>query len=171
MTMRSVKQNSALAAVAFGLSYLMVPSLPGPAEAASGPFAGIDGRWSGNGVITISSGTKENLKCRVQYHVQKDGHIVSQTLRCASDSYKFESNAYVDHSNGQITGRWDELTYQVTGAISGKFASGKIEATVVGTGFTAGFDVLLRGDRQTVNIRPTNAEVTDVKIDLRRIGR
>jgi len=141
-----------------------------PVAAASGPFTGFDGRWTGNGTISLSSGTREPIRCRAQNIVEKDDNNLQQALRCASDSYKFEVNTYVDHVDGAISGRWDELTQKVNGSLEGILNGRRIDAMVRATGFTAGFRMDLSANRQLVLITPDteNTDITEVKIDLRK---
>src|SRR5256885_12689 len=81
------------------------PSLPPvAAAAASGPFAALAGIWAGGGTISLQNGTKERLRCRVQYVVTQEGNNLQQALSCSSDSYKFQVNAYVNVKGGSLSG-------------------------------------------------------------------
>src|SRR5690349_21649782 len=40
---------------------------PTTVAAAAGPFDGLEGVWTGDGMLTYSNGTQERLACRVQY--------------------------------------------------------------------------------------------------------
>jgi hypothetical protein len=139
---------------------------PAPA-AAAGPFDGLSGSWSGDGTVTYASGTKERLRCRVQY-VQKNEDNLQQALRCASDSYKFEINAYFDNVNGRIVGTWSELVQNVRGTVTGTVRGGRIEGLLDGPGFSAQLVVVTRGDRQTVNIATELEEIREVAIEVRK---
>ena len=77
---------------------------PGTAVPAGGPFVGLQGVWGGNGTVTYASGTKERLRCRVQYITADNEDSLSQALRCASDSYKFQINAHL-HPPGRLDHR------------------------------------------------------------------
>src|SRR5450759_2019543 len=59
-------------------------------HAQSGPFTGFNGSWSGNGTVVLSNGTTERIRCKASYNVNGNGLGLKQTLRCASDSYKFD---------------------------------------------------------------------------------
>ena len=112
------KAKSALsAAAAAGL--LALVALPGAVEASSSPFTAMSGSWSGSGTITTSSGTKERIRCRAKYDVDGAGSNLDLTLRCASDSYNFELQSNVTHSNGAVSGTWSENTRRVGGNIEG----------------------------------------------------
>ena len=98
------------------------------AQAASGPFADLEGAWSGTGTISMSNGTNERIRCRASYLVTESGRLLSQDLRCASDSYKFELQTTVAHQGGTISGTWNETTRSVVGSISGRISGNTIQA-------------------------------------------
>src|SRR5258705_9723233 len=68
---------------------------PVPSHAQQGPFAALSGGWSGGGSITLASGQRERLRCRANYNVGENGTRLQQSLRCASDSYRFDVNGNI----------------------------------------------------------------------------
>jgi len=140
---------------------------PGNAEAGSGPFDGLDGVWSGTGTISVADGTKERLRCRVQYLVQRDGTNLQQALRCSSDSYQFQVNAYVNADKGMLSGNWTEVTRNVSGRITGHADKGRIQVSVaMGGAFSAKMSMTTSGKRQSVTIQPKGTDVTQVSVTL-----
>src|ERR1700688_2213574 len=77
-------------------------------HAQTRPFAGFDGAWSGNGTVSLSDGSTERLRCRAVYQIDDTGLVLKQTLRCASDSYKFDLASDVTSHGDHITGSWSE---------------------------------------------------------------
>lgn len=140
---------------------------PAAAAALTGPFEGLPGVWAGVGTVTYASGTKERLRCRVQY-VQNDPNNLQQALRCASDSYKFQINAYFDHANGKIAGIWSEVTQDIRGTLTGSAEAGHIIGALQGPGFVAEIDVTTRGNRQRVKIEAELQEIRSVDIEVRK---
>ena len=139
------------------------------AEAASGPFVGLDGSWSGTGTISLKNGTKERLRCRVQYVVMRDGNNLQQALRCSSDSYQFQVNAYVDADKGALSGNWTEVSRNVTGRITGRADKSRIQVSVAaGGGFSAKMSMTTTGNRQSVTIQPKGTDVTLVSVTLNK---
>ncbi len=134
---------------------------------AAGPFNGIVGLWGGNGTVTYASGTKERLRCRVQY-VQNDEHNLQQALQCASDSYNFQINAYLEHIDGAISGRWEELVLEIAGTVSGTARPGRIDGALHGPGFVAEFILTTNGNRQNVRIATPDQEIRLVDINVRK---
>ena len=151
------------AVLAFLVAGAILPQL-----AAAGPFDGINGRWMGSGSLLLKSGTKEPLRCRAQNFLASENNL-QQALRCASDSYKFEVNAYIVHSDGTISGRWDELTQSIEGDLKGNIANGRIDAQVKGLGFTAKFVMEISTTRQSVTVTPDgDFDIKQVQIDLKK---
>jgi hypothetical protein len=141
------------------------------AEAAVKPFEGMAGVWSGTGTVTLGTGDKERIRCRVNYELSDSGDRVKQDMRCASDSYKFELDTDITYANGYITGRWNERTRRTSGPISGRATPGQIEALAETSGFAAFITMTTRGDRQAVKIESKSPDISEVSISLRRSGR
>ena len=160
-------RNSNLVAVLAGLVFTNLIFISG--AVAMGPFNGYNGVWGGNGIVTYASGTNERLRCRVQYH-QRDEDNLQQALRCASDSYNFQINAFFEHAEGVIHGRWEELVLEISGTVSGTVAGGRIDGTLHGSGFAAELTVTTTGNRQVVKIVTPDQEIRQVDIEVRRAG-
>jgi len=138
------------------------------AEAAARPFENLQGTWSGTGTITLGSGDKERIRCRVTYNVERGGSGVDQDLRCASDSYKFELMAKLSANGGSISGYWTERTRNLNGQLVGRASGSRIQAMAETGGFAAALTLVTRGDRQSVQIESKAQEISNVNITLRR---
>jgi hypothetical protein len=151
-------------------SGLLLIAVPGHADPGSqGPFLGLSRYWSGTGTITMTNGATERIRCRATYTVNSIGKAVQQTLRCASDSYRFEISSNVISEGGSLSGFWAEATHGVSGNVSGHASGAEIVANVAGAGFTAHLDVRTQGERQSVTIRPqSGTDVIAVSIVLRK---
>lgn len=139
-----------------------------PAKAASGPFSGLDGRWNGTGYIHLSDGTKERIRCRASYEVGPSGRAMHQSLRCASDSYKFELRSDVESEGNRISGNWSELTRQLSGHLTGHARRGRIEVLVRSETFNAKLVLISHGNRQSVTISTDGTKFTGATIKLAR---
>lgn len=139
------------------------------AQAASGLFANLSGSWSGTGTIKTASGT-EPIRCRATYVVENGDNTLEQSLKCASDSYRFEVESSVTYNEGAglVKGMWKETTNNVGGRVSGPAGPGRITARVEGNAFSADLELLTKGDSQSVTIRPENTDITEVFVDLRK---
>src|SRR4029079_19434016 len=107
-------------------------ALPGKGQASCSPFTAMAGSWTGGGVSTMASGNRERIRCRANYVVGGSGSNLDLTLRCASDSFKFELQSNVAHDNGSVSGSWAEMTRHVGGNIEGNARGNHISVRVSG---------------------------------------
>jgi len=136
----------------------------------SAPFAGFNGSWSGNGTVVLSDGKTERIRCKASYNVNSAGLGLKQTLRCASDSYKFDLSTDVTSQGNQISGKWSEASRNLFGTLQGTAGNGQIEAFVEASGFAA--SVMLRtfgSSKQTVQIS-SKGEIRSVNITMSKGG-
>ena len=120
--------------------------------AQSGPFRGFGGAWSGTGTVSLSDGSVERIKCRATYRTDNLGDYLKQTLRCASDSYRFDLSSDVTNKAGTLTGTWGEASRNINGNLQGSAGAGRINVFVEAAGFAATLSILTRGARQTISI-------------------
>lgn len=137
-------------------------------SAPGGAFAAFEGSWRGGGQVTTGDGHRERITCKATYELSDSGESLTQTLVCASDSYKFDVQCYVEASGGVVKGHWEETTRSVSGNLTGRVSNGDFEGAVMGTGFTAQISLKTTGGKQAVNIRPQGSEITDVEVALLR---
>lgn len=172
--MRSVepRRRPSLLPIAAAMVVLSLGS-PGQAqpERGAGPFAELEGAWSGAGSITLANGAQERIRCRAVYDVDGSGAMLRYTLRCASDSYKFELTSNVVYNGGAITGSWTEPTRNASGTLSGTVNRGDVQARVDGPTFRANLAVNTRGNRQALEIRSAGTELTGASVQMTRSGR
>jgi hypothetical protein len=154
--------------VAASLAFVSPSPAQRAAEAAEGGFAALAGTWSGGGTISTSRGGSERIRCRVSYAVSPSGSGLNQDLRCASDSYNFQVSSNIQNQAGALSGTWTEVTRNASGSVSGRMSGGSIQVAVNGPGFTAGLSITTRGNSQSVNIRPSGADITEVSVNLKR---
>jgi hypothetical protein len=136
-------------------------------NAQSGPFAGFDGLWSGTGTVSLSDGTTERIRCRASYKVDGSGRALQQTLRCASDSYKFDLSSNVTTQGDRIIGTWSEASRNINGNLQGTAGGGRIEVFVEAAGFAATLNLTTRGNKQSVSI-DSKGEIRGVSINMVR---
>jgi hypothetical protein len=133
-------------------------------HAQSGPFAGFDGSWNGAGTVTLSDGTSERIRCRATYKVD-GGSALAQTLRCASDSYKFDLSSNVTSQGNNVSGSWSEASRGIYGNLNGRAGGGQIDVFVEAAGFAANITLTTRGNKQSVSIN-SKGEIRAVQISM-----
>ena len=135
----------------------------------SGPFAGLQGSWSGTGRIMLQNGGEERIRCRATYAVGENGATLRQNLRCASDSYTFDLSSNVVAQGSQITGTWTETTRGASGTVTGRASgAGDLQVRVDSPGFAANLSMSTRGNRQAVSISSSGTTFSGVAITLSR---
>jgi hypothetical protein len=136
-------------------------------HAQSGPFAGFDGTWSGNGTVALSDGTTERIRCRADYKVNGSGLGLKQNLHCASDSYKFDLSSDVTSQGDRISGNWSEKSRNIFGNLQGTAGGGQIDVFVEASGFAANLTLRTNGNKQSVSIS-SKGEIRGVNITMVR---
>ena len=134
--------------------------------AQSGPFAGFNGVWSGNGTVALSDGTTERIRCKADYKVDGTGLGLKQNLRCASDSYKFELTTDLHAGDGNFWGFWKETSRNVNGEIHGTGGNGQFNGRVEANGYVAELNLTVSGSKQTINITSKSTELRGLNISL-----
>jgi hypothetical protein len=140
-------------------------------QAAAGPFAGLNGRWSGTGIIRQQGGKTERIRCNANYRLLgSTQHEVDIQLSCSSDSYHFNlvSQFRADESN-QITGRWTESSRNIGGTGIGYVRGNRFQIHIETSAFAATLHMVTRGSRQSVTIDSQGGgEIANVSLTLHR---
>lgn len=158
--------NFRMISAAAGTGLALVIMLQAPASA--GVFSGMDGNWSGGGVLSYANGNKERLRCRASYSVGREGDQLNLSIRCASDSYRFDLSGYMVNSGGTISGQWSETSFNAAGTVRGSASGNRVQAHAVGSTFSANLSMTTGGNRQTVTISPQATDVRSVTLSLSR---
>ena len=161
---RGVSAARSMTAVGLAGAILLWPEIG--ISASQGPFAAFLGSWRGSGQIVAGDGHSERISCRATYSASESGAALTQSLVCASDSYRFDVQAYVEAEGRSLKGNWQETTRNVSGNLTGQLAGGDFEGTVVGIGFTAGITIRSNERRQVVDIKPSAGGITDVQVAM-----
>jgi hypothetical protein len=151
----------------WSLAILCSQFLSTAALAQSPPFAGLAGSLTGSGTISLSDGSKERLRCRATYSVSSSDSQLQQTLRCASDSYRFDLSSGVVSERGAISGTWSETSRNISGSLSGRASGGSIAASVEAPGFSANLMVTTRGNHRSFSI-VSQGDIRNVSITMVR---
>jgi hypothetical protein len=132
------------------------------------PFAEFFGTWRGYGHVIVSDGRSERISCRATYSTSGGGEALSQSLVCASDSYRFDVHSYVVADDRGVEGYWQEATRDVTGHLTGQVEGGNFEGAIAGPTFTAQLSLKTTGRKQAVTIAPRGGDIVKVDIVLSR---
>jgi hypothetical protein len=156
--------KTALAIVLF-----LLPASTFAQQREGGAFSRFAGDWSGEGTVKTSAGS-ERIRCKAHYNVTPDGASLEQMLRCASDSYKLDIRTKVSATGTRFAGKWNEVSRDTIGNISGSITPTGIHGRIDGIGFTADVGIAIQTNRQSVTIDPEGAtDISKVAITLTRI--
>ncbi|MGO8670308.1 MAG: hypothetical protein ACLQVD_02925 [Capsulimonadaceae bacterium] len=155
--------------IALAIGLFLLPVSASAQQHSGGAFSQFAGDWSGEGTVRTTAG-HERIRCKVHYDVASGGASLDQTLHCASDSYKLEVRSKVAATGTRLAGKWNEVTRDTIGNISGTISSTGIRAMIDGIGFTADLAMSIQATRQSITINPTGAtDISNVAITLTRI--
>lgn len=168
ITMRSRPATDFALAAIFVLALWLSASGSGHAQHA-GPFGRLAGQWAGGGKIEMSDGTHERLRCRATYDVLSPQNA-QLSIRCASDSYKFNITSSVTIASSAVTGTWAESAHNVAGELSGKASGERIHVVAKSLSFNATMSLVTRGNHQSVVIKSQDPQssIKGVTLSLRR---
>jgi hypothetical protein len=134
------------------------------------PFDRLAGQWSGSGIIELSNGSHETIRCRAAYDVLREHSKLQLNIRCASEGANFDLRANADYSAGAISGYWSETTRGAAGTISGRADGERFQVVARAASFVATLTLVTHGGRQSVVLRSQDPQSTikAVSVNLRR---
>lgn len=158
---RLLKLLPALALVGLGLS------AGTPAIAADNPFHSLAGTWNGSGTANFDGGTKESLRCKGYYTNGSGGANLGLSIRCANASAKVELRANLNYSDGNVSGDWEERTYNQSGTVSGKATASKLNLAING-GIQGSMSVSINGGSHSVSVTTSGPVLKGINISMSR---
>jgi len=102
------------------IALVVVALTPGEVSNArtKNPFDSLLGTWTGSGRLVLQGGQREDIKCNAYY--TGGGSKLRLAVRCASASYKVEIRSKLTRAGDEISGTWEERTYNAAGSVSGR---------------------------------------------------
>ena len=150
---RSVAVLSFVLAFAAGLA-------PAAAITESEPiFVQLAGRWTGQGMLGLKSSPSEHVKCRATYFINDAKDELKQTIRCATSAGNIEVRSNIKNSGGSLAGHWQETTHNFSGDLKGQLTPKGLRIAVVGQDVNANMDIVIKGNRQVVEIQFINTSL------------
>lgn len=160
-------QNAGLlSVVAIGLATALGATASHAADPS--PFFPLIGWWSGEGRLGFKEGRTEQVKCRATYVAGDGPSKLEQTIRCAAQSGAIEVRASVAESAGKLSGTWSERLHELKGDIDGEINARGFRVSVRSTQLTAGMDIMVRDDRQIVEIQFHDSTLVGLSLLLQK---
>jgi hypothetical protein len=157
-----------LGLAAVGVLGLVLPAAMAEPATPGAAFAGLPGRWVGEGRLGFKDGKMEAVTCRATYFATEGTSGLRQTIRCASPSGKIELKSNLDEKDGVLSGAWAEEMYNLAGQLSGSVTPAGLRVVVKGDNLDANMDVIVKGQRQIVEIQFHNTSLVGLTLILNR---
>jgi len=129
------------------------------------PFVGW---WIGQGRLGFRGGKSETIKCRATYRQASSPSEMEQTIRCATTSGTVEIRCELKLLAGALTGSWHERKYDLRGELRGKAVPGGFKVNVSGENIKADMTVVMRGDRQLVEVQFHQGSLLGLNVIMQR---
>jgi hypothetical protein len=155
---------SCLAAILALLASAAQPISGGPQEV----FGSMSGFWKGPGRIEFEQGASEALLCKAYYTTKDQADRLSIALRCASSSHKIELRAQLAAQGPNLTGTWEERSFNASGTVTGQATDQQISLSIDGGGFSATMLVIQDKGHQSVSITTQGVGFKKVSVALTR---
>jgi hypothetical protein len=140
---------------------------PTTATAADSPFHSLAGTWNGSGTASFDGGKTESLRCKGYYTNGTGGTNLGLSIRCANASAKVELRANLNYADGNVSGDWEERTYNQSGTVTGKATSNKLNLAING-GIQGSMTVSVAGGNHSVNVATSGPVLKGISISMSR---
>lgn len=137
------------------------------AGAADNPFNSLAGTWNGSGTAKFEGGKTESLRCKGYYTNGAGGTNLGLSIRCANASAKVELRANLNYASGNVTGSWEERTYNQSGTVSGNATSNKMNLNISG-GIQGSMSVAMGGSGHQVSVSTSGPTLKGINISMSR---
>lgn len=124
------------------------------AKAADNPFEQLKGNWEGGGTVWLTNGKVKEVDCKATYKVS--GSNLTQNLECTGDDYEIEATLKLADKDGKVKGRWNEVIYDASGAVTGNAKPDIIRAIIRGDKFSGRLSLKVTAGGHSINILQLN---------------
>ena len=135
--------------------------------AAENPFHSLAGTWNGSGTASFEGGTTESLRCKGYYTNGSGGLNLGLSIRCANASAKVELRANLNYADGNVSGDWEERTYNQSGTVSGKASASKLNLAISG-GIQGSMNVSIGSGSHSVSVSSGGPVFKGINISMSR---
>jgi hypothetical protein len=160
--MERLKQIVVAGCLAAWLALVGTPTL----SPAATPFQGLIGGWSGSGQIRYEDGQPESIRCTAYY--SEADRSLRLAIRCRGATNDVEVRGLLALRGDQLSGTWEERTFNVSGEARGRMSSGRISLSITGGAVSGSMSVTYGGSRQTVVISVQGVALRSVNVTMTR---
>jgi hypothetical protein len=125
-----------------GASALLVAmSILAASPPAMGQQASLEGTWNGTGTVILPSGDRERARCRATFRRQS-GTSFGMNAVCATSSTRIAQSAQLGRTSAnRFSGEFYNAEYAFSGSIAITLHGNRLNATLVGGGGSAHFNL------------------------------
>ena len=123
------------------------------------------GSWGGSGVMKLKDGASERVGCNGYY--TGGGSQLGMVIRCTSGGQKIEIRSKLSVNNNNLSGKWEERSFNAEGSISGKVTGNQMKMSIQGA-VTGSMNVHFTSKSQKITIVTDNIGMSRVSITLYR---
>jgi len=147
---------------------VLVGCLALASPAMSDPLQPFVGSWGGSGRVVVEDGKSEQIKCNGYYRPNDGQKGLGLAIRCASPSYSIQLRSALRVNGNELSGSWEERTFNVQGSLSGRVDAGRMVLNVDGGGLKAAMTISVTGGSQSVLLTTQGSGLREVRITLAR---
>lgn len=137
-------------------------------SAQADPLHPFLGTWGGTGRVVVDDGKSEQIKCNGYYRSSEGQKGLGVAIRCASASYSIQLRSALTVNGSQVSGSWEERTFNVQGQLSGRLEGGRMVLNVDGGGLKAAMTIAVSGASQSVVLTTQGSGLKEVRMALAR---
>lgn len=123
------------------------------------------GSWGGGGILKLTDGSSKRIRCN-GYYTGGDTQL-GMVIRCTGGDQKIEMRSKLSVNASNVSGSWEERTYNAVGSINGTITSNTINMSISGS-VVGSMNVKYSRSRQSVSINTNNIGMRSVNITLSR---
>jgi hypothetical protein len=124
------------------------------------------GAWGGNGRVTYTDGTSENLRCTANY--TGGGSDLRMAIQCKSDTNTIHVRSRLRIDGSRAAGEWEERTFNANGSASGTAGSGSMSLGISGAGISGSMSVSFSSASHNVSITTQGIAMSRVSMSFSR---
>ncbi len=131
---------------------------------AATAFDALVGTWTGSGQVRYEDGRAESMRCSDYY--SEGGQRLRLAIRCRSAGSEIEVRGLLAQRDGNVTGTWEERTFNVSGEVAGRITASRMSLAITGGAFSGSMSVEFGGTRQSVVISTQGISMRSVNVTL-----
>ena len=154
-----LSRRGLIAAVVLALS--LAPTLP---SGASPLTDALDGDWAGSGVLRLTNGKTERIRCHA--YIDASATEVDQYFNCAGTDKNFSFSAFLRLSGNRVSGEWRGPDR--SGTASGRASASRLQLALTSTRGSGNLTANVGRCTQSVRITGWSDKLRSLTVELQK---